>query len=61
MIINEALRLYPPAVLVLRNVEREVRLGKLIVPANVELVMSCLSLHHDPLIWGQDEQLFKPE
>ncbi|PQQ04529.1 cytochrome P450 CYP749A22-like isoform X3 [Prunus yedoensis var. nudiflora] len=44
-----------------RKAEREVKLGKLIVPANVDLVMSCLSLHHDPLIWGQDAQLFKPE
>ncbi|KAI5352935.1 hypothetical protein L3X38_005827 [Prunus dulcis] len=61
MIINETLRLYPPAVLVLRNVEREVRLGKLIVPSNLELVVSIVALHHDPQIWGQDVQLFKPE
>ncbi|VVA24216.1 Hypothetical predicted protein [Prunus dulcis] len=61
MIINEALRLYPPAVSVTRNVEREVRLGKLIVPSNLELVVSIVALHHDPQIWGQDVQLFKPE
>ncbi|XP_034198692.1 cytochrome P450 CYP749A22-like [Prunus dulcis] len=61
MVINECLRLYSPVGTLLRKAEREVKLGKLIVPANVELVMSCLSLHHDPLIWGQDAQLFKPE
>ncbi|CAL2231963.1 unnamed protein product [Prunus armeniaca] len=61
MVINECLRLYSPVGAVLRKAEREVKLGKLIVPANVELIMSCLSLHHDPLIWGQDAQLFKPE
>ncbi|KAH0991249.1 hypothetical protein GBA52_002732 [Prunus armeniaca] len=61
MIINETLRLYPPAVQVPRNVEREVRLGKLIVPSNLELVVSIVAIHHDPQIWGQDVQLFKPE
>ncbi|KAL6294885.1 hypothetical protein ACE6H2_003027 [Prunus campanulata] len=61
MIINEALRLYPPAVSVVRNVEREVRLGKLIVPSNLDVVVSIVAVHHDPQIWGQDVQLFKPE
>ncbi|PQQ01733.1 cytochrome P450 CYP749A22 [Prunus yedoensis var. nudiflora] len=61
MIINEALRLYPPVVAVIRKVEREVRLGKLMVPSNLELVVSIVALHHDPQIWGQDVQLFKPE
>ncbi|XP_021815105.1 cytochrome P450 CYP749A22-like [Prunus avium] len=37
------------------------RLGKLIVPSNLELDVSILALHHDPQIWGQDVQLFKPE
>ncbi|PQQ17077.1 cytochrome P450 CYP749A22 [Prunus yedoensis var. nudiflora] len=51
MIINETLR----------RVEREVRLGKLIVPSNLDLDVSIIALHHDPQIWGQDVQLFKPE
>ncbi|BBG94383.1 hypothetical protein Prudu_002649 [Prunus dulcis] len=50
-----------PAVQVQRRVEREVRLGKLIVPSNLELDVSIVALHHDPQIWGQDVQLFKPE
>ncbi|XAR55947.1 11-oxo-beta-amyrin 30-oxidase [Bertholletia excelsa] len=61
MILNETLRLYTPAVSLGRKVEREVRLGKLVVPANVELYYSPLSLHHDPEIWGKDAHLFKPE
>ncbi|XP_021824405.1 cytochrome P450 CYP749A22-like [Prunus avium] len=61
MIINESLRLYPPVVSVERKVRREVKLGKLIVPANVELIIPILAIHHEPEFWGEDVQLFKPE
>ena len=61
MIINEALRLYPPVVQLVRRTGRQVRLGKLIVPANVQLVIPTVAFHYDPEIWGQDAQLFKPE
>ena len=61
MIINETLRLYTPTLSVLRIVEREARLGKLILPANLSLYIPPLALHHDPQIWGEDVHLFKPE
>ncbi|KAI8527473.1 hypothetical protein RHMOL_Rhmol12G0078300 [Rhododendron molle] len=61
MILNETLRLYPPVINLLRRVEREVRLGKLIVPANTHVMLSILALHHDPELWGKDVDLFKPE
>ncbi|KAI8527488.1 hypothetical protein RHMOL_Rhmol12G0079200 [Rhododendron molle] len=61
MILNETLRLYSPAINLLRRVEREVRLGKLIIPANTEFYLPLLALHHDPELWGQDVHLFKPE
>ncbi|KAK9932400.1 hypothetical protein M0R45_019639 [Rubus argutus] len=61
MIINESLRLYPPVIVLRRKVDMEVRLGNLIVPANVELLVPNLALHHEPQIWGQDVKLFKPE
>lgn len=61
MIINETLRLYPPIVVLEREAEREVRLGNLIIPATVELVIPCLAFHHEPGFWGQDVHLFKPE
>ncbi|XP_040374754.1 cytochrome P450 CYP749A22 [Rosa chinensis] len=60
-IINETLRLYPPAVMLIRKVAREVRLGKIIVPADIELLVPTLALHHDPQLWGQDATLFKPK
>ncbi|XP_021824412.1 cytochrome P450 CYP749A22-like [Prunus avium] len=61
MIINETLRLYPPVVALEREAEREVRLGNLIIPATVELIIPCLAFHHEPEFWGQDVHLFKPE
>ena len=61
MIINETLRLYPPAPTVTRLVEREVRLGSLNLPANLVLNMPILASHHDPEIWGDDVHLFKPD
>ncbi|KAK9934962.1 hypothetical protein M0R45_022082 [Rubus argutus] len=61
MIINESLRLYPPVLAMERRVEKEVRLGNLIIPASVELHVPNLAFHHDPQFWGQDVQLFKPE
>ncbi|KAL6192912.1 hypothetical protein ACLB2K_033998 [Fragaria x ananassa] len=61
MIINESLRLYPPVVSIERKVAREVRLGKLLVPADLEIFIPALALQHDPQFWGQDAELFKPE
>ncbi|KAJ7953944.1 Cytochrome P450 [Quillaja saponaria] len=61
MIINESVRLYPPISGFERKVAREVRLGKLILPANLQLTISNLVLHHDPLLWGEDVNIFKPE
>lgn len=61
MIINESLRLYPPVLTVTRKVRREVRLGSLTLPANVNIFISILALHHNPQIWGKDVHDFKPE
>ncbi|KAI3953526.1 hypothetical protein MKW92_053869 [Papaver armeniacum] len=63
MIINETLRLYPPIVKIKRIVEKEVKLrvNKLIIPPNTEVIITPLAPHHDPEIWGEDVQLFKPE
>ena len=61
MIINESLRLYPPIIAMSRKAKREVRLGKLTIPAEVLLVIPNTALHHDPQIWGEDVNLFKPE
>lgn len=61
MIINETLRLYSPAIHIPRMVRKEVRLGKLIIPANTEIYIPLVVVHHNPEIWGEDAHLFKPE
>ena len=61
MIFNETLRLYPPVPGLVRKVKREVKLGNLILPANLDIFMPCLSLHLDPQIWGDDADEFNPE
>ncbi|KAB1670383.1 hypothetical protein ES319_D02G034100v1 [Gossypium barbadense] len=61
MIINESLRLYGPAVGLLRKGGSEVRLGNLVLPADIDILIANVALHHDPQQWGDDVHLFKPE
>lgn len=62
MIINESLRLYPPVLRIIRRVDRKVRLGlNLTLPANLDLCIPNLAVHHNPQMWGEDVHLFKPE
>ncbi|XP_059655646.1 cytochrome P450 CYP749A22-like isoform X2 [Cornus florida] len=61
MIINESLRLYPPVLTMTRKVQREVKLGNLNLPANIDIFISIMALHHNPEIWGKDVHQFKPE
>lgn len=61
MILEECLRLYPPVPAIRRRVGKEVRLGNITLPPQMELYISPLAIHHDPKIWGEDVHLFKPE
>ncbi|GMI64310.1 PHYB ACTIVATION TAGGED SUPPRESSOR 1 [Hibiscus trionum] len=61
MIINETLRLYGQPNGLVRRVGREVRVGKLVLPANIDVLFPNIALHHDPHLWGDDVHLFKPE
>ncbi|XP_073049088.1 cytochrome P450 CYP749A22-like [Primulina eburnea] len=61
LIINECLRLYPPALTLTRKASKKVKLGNLILPRNINIFIPILALHQNPLIWGEDAELFKPE
>ncbi|CAN1794401.1 Cytochrome P450 CYP749A22 [Linum perenne] len=62
MIVNESLRLYPPALNLTREVEKETKLGKFItLHAKMALSLPIIAIHHNPLQWGEDCHLFKPE
>ncbi|XVF82817.1 hypothetical protein PTKIN_Ptkin16aG0080500 [Pterospermum kingtungense] len=61
MVINEVLRLYPPACLITREVLEDFKLGNVNVPKGVHLWIMIVALHHDPNIWGPDADKFNPE
>ncbi|KAK1425460.1 hypothetical protein QVD17_20812 [Tagetes erecta] len=61
MVINESLRLYPPALTVVRKTNGETKLGNLNLPSKLNIFISILALHHNSEIWGKDVHCFRPE
>lgn len=61
MIINESLRLYPPAVYTERKTKKGAKLGNIRLPDNINVLVPILAVHHDPTIWGEDAKEFNPE
>ncbi|PIA27690.1 hypothetical protein AQUCO_07600098v1 [Aquilegia coerulea] len=61
MILNEMLRLYPPAVSQYRYTVKTTEIGNISIPAGVQLMLPTLVIHHDQEVWGKDAQEFKPE
>ncbi|XP_010910276.1 cytokinin hydroxylase [Elaeis guineensis] len=61
MIINESLRLYPPATVLPRMVFEDIKLGDLHVPKGLSIWIPVLAIHHDREIWGKDANDFNPE
>ncbi|KAF7089428.1 hypothetical protein CFC21_092407 [Triticum aestivum] len=61
MIINETLRLYPPAVATIRRAKADVRLSDgCMIPRDMELLIPIMAIHHDARYWGQDAAQFNP-
>nr|XP_051197243.1 cytochrome P450 CYP72A616-like [Lolium perenne] len=61
MILYEVLRLYPPAIALIRKTYKEMEIGGITYPAGVVIEMPVLLIHHDPGIWGTDVHEFRPE
>ncbi|PPS05172.1 hypothetical protein GOBAR_AA15494 [Gossypium barbadense] len=61
MIINETLRLYGPSNGLAKAVTREVQSGKLLLPANIDILPLYTGVHRDPHFWGDDVHHFKPK
>jgi cytochrome P450 len=58
--VDEAMRLYPPAWLILRHTDRPARVGEVDVPAGSTLVVSPYVTHRIPALWP-DADRFQPE
>ncbi|KAM7514387.1 hypothetical protein LguiA_003970 [Lonicera macranthoides] len=60
-IINETLRLYPPAPLLLPHCSSEhCTIGGFKIPPNTTLVVNAWAMHRDPKVWEEPNE-FKPE
>lgn len=60
MVINEAMRLYPPVWLLPRKAIEEDRIGGYAIPPRADVLISVYSLHRHPAYW-EDPESFIPE
>jgi cytochrome P450 len=61
MVLNETLRLYPPATMIIRHACKEMKLGQFSLPKGASLTLPILAMQHDEKLWGPDAKLFNPE
>lgn len=61
MILQEVLRMYPSAPLIVRAPTETVKIGSLTIPAGVHLTLLLGLLNYDANIWGDDVKEFKPQ
>ncbi|KAL5804845.1 hypothetical protein ACOSQ3_031647 [Xanthoceras sorbifolium] len=60
-ILNEALRLYPPAAFLTRTTNRQTKLGEMNLRPGIVLSMPLIVVHHDDEYWGDDAKEFNPD
>mgnify|MGYP004714103615 CR=1 FL=1 len=61
MILNEVLRLYPPAANLFRMIPEETKLGELSLPEGMFIFVAPILLQQDKDLWGDDAKEFNPE
>ncbi|PIN07403.1 Cytochrome P450 CYP4/CYP19/CYP26 subfamily [Handroanthus impetiginosus] len=60
-VMNEVLRLYPPAPNVQRQARQDIQVDNLVIPNGTNMWIDVVSMHHDEKLWGKDVNEFKPE
>ncbi|KAL2556068.1 Cytochrome [Forsythia ovata] len=61
-VMNEVLRLYPPAPNVQRQVRQDIKVdNNYIIPSSTNIWIDVVSMHHDQDFWGENVNEFKPE
>ncbi|XP_044506863.1 cytokinin hydroxylase-like [Mangifera indica] len=61
MVINESIRLYPPATVLPRMAFEDLKLGDLLIPKGLSIWIPVLAIHHSEELWGKDANEFNPE
>ncbi|CAK8533229.1 unnamed protein product [Lathyrus sativus] len=61
MVINESMRLYPPATLLPRMIFQDIVLGDLFIPKGLSVWIPVLAIHHSEELWGKDVNEFNPQ
>ncbi|KAL3646529.1 hypothetical protein CASFOL_011709 [Castilleja foliolosa] len=62
MITNDYLRLYPPSLTLTRKAAKEVKLGLILLPPKLNIIILILAIHHHSRqIWGDDAFIFKQD
>jgi len=60
MVIQETLRLYPPAAFVTREALNDIKLGNLNIPKGTNIRIPVALVHRDPAAWGPNADKFDP-
>ncbi|KAM4584446.1 cytochrome P450 3A30-like [Odontesthes bonariensis] len=59
-VVEECLRLYPPAVRLERMTKETVKISGITIPKDTIVMIPIYAVHHDPELWPEPEE-FKPE
>ena len=61
MVIQETLRLYPPASFVVRTAFQDIKVRGTLIPKGMNIQIPIAILQQDPELWGPDAHKFNPE
>ncbi|KAG0500972.1 hypothetical protein HPP92_001044 [Vanilla planifolia] len=60
MVLFEVLRLYSPVMVLGRTAIKDVKLGSLVVPKDMDIIIPVAGIHHSKETWGADANEFNP-